>query len=503
MNFKPHDYQHDSAQFVINNPISGLFADCGVGKTAITLHAINELADRAECKGVLIVAPLRVSRIVWPLEIYKWDNFNWMTCQILEGGGLPVSNYRMAVDAEGRPVLSGAEEVAAREEYELNHKKLLKEAMKRKASALKSKAFIFTINYEGLMWLGEVLKKTPVEKWPFDTLVWDELTKMKSPSSKRFKRWKRLVSKFDRVIGLTGTPVPKSIGDLFGQICVLDGGERLGTSFTAFQDRYFYKEDYMGYHWVPHDWAEEKINEKIHDIIHRVKAADHLDTPPATVRDLNVKLSTKNRKEYDELEKQMFLDIEGAEIEALNAASLMNKCVQYAAGSVYYGEGAEWVSTHDRKIEELKRIQAAHKGQPLLVAYSFKHEAEKLRQAFPEAEFLKSGMTPEQEQDLQRRWDAGLIKMLVCHPASAGHGLNLQYGGHIAVWLTLNWSLELYLQFNKRVDRQGQTIPPIIYRIITENTVDEVIASTLEEKEVNQIHILKALELYKRMKEGV
>jgi SNF2 family DNA or RNA helicase len=451
------NYQEVARDFILDTPDCALFLDCGLGKTAITLAAVTELLDQVDTKGILVVAPLRVARLVWPMEIEKWDAFSWMSVSFIHGNN--------------------------------------------KLEKLKSGAAIYTINYEGLIWLADTLRKVKPSKWPFDTIVWDELTKMKAHSTHRFKRIKALIPYFKRHIGLTGTPIPNGHMDLFGQFYVLDGGKRLGTAFNAFQQRYFMKADYMGYKYKPQEGAIERLNAQIADITLRMSAEQYLDLIPPVVIDVELVLPSDKMAVYKRLEKELFITLDsGVDVEVFNAAALTNKCLQYAGGSVYTNDKHEWESVHDVKHKALDKIVQDNKHTPIIIAYSFVHEAHRIMKTYPEAVWLRSGLSDTAERELQNAWDAGEIPILVCHPGSAGHGLNLQYGGSTIIWFGLSWSLELYIQLNKRVDRKGQLKTPTIYRLITRDTIEEVVASVLEMKEDNQTQLLRALQLYRDSK---
>lgn len=451
-----HGYQREGVNHVLTHQDAALFQDCGLGKTVVTLTAVDSLMDRLHSKGALIVAPLRVARLVWPLEGSRWEHLKWMRCRVLHG---PKKRERLW----GPP------------------------------------GELYSINYEGLMWLVSELNEVPSNEWPFDILVWDELTQMKTDGTARLKAMRPLISKFKRRVGLTGTPSPNSMLELWGQIYVLDGGKRLGTSFSRFRDRFFSRGDGPYAKWHPMENCAEKIVELIGDIALRTAAADHLDLLPPEYIDEELVLPIPFRKMYEKLEKEMFLQLENSEVEVFNAAALSTKCLQFAGGAVYT-EKDVWEEVHDVKMRRLHHIVEHANGDPVVVAYGYKHEAERILREFPGAVHLKSGMSAARELDVQDRWDKGLIPLLVCHPASAGHGLNLQFGGHIGVWFTLPWSLLLYLQFNHRIDRQGQTLPPIIHRLIVDNTVEEVVATVLDARTQSQIHLLQVLKQYRETK---
>jgi len=453
--FIPHDYQKTGISFIKEHEGAAVVADMGLGKTAMCLHAARDLFLNLEIKGILVVAPLRVAVLTWPMEIENWEDTAWMSYSIVQGP--------------------------------------------KRLEALNTPADIYLINYENLLWLKDILAKIKPKDWPFDMIIWDELTRMKSPKAKRFKLFKKYVKFFSRRVGLTGTPTPQGYIDLWAQYYMLDSGFRLGTSFTRFKQRFFYAEDYQQYKWVLHDWAADKINKRIEDITIRIAEEGNLDLPPCTIEDIELKIPSHARDVYDELEAEMFTTLhDGNDVEALSAASLTNKCHQVCGGALYTdSKKNEWTPLHDTKIKALKSLVKSL-DEPVLVAYSFRHEAQRIMKAFPDAVQLKSGLSKEKERDILDRWNRREIPMLVCHPASAGHGLNLQKGSRYAIWYSLSWSLEYYLQLNKRVHRQGQTRPVTIYRMIMQASTDCVVASCLERKECTQADFLQAIEVYNK-----
>lgn len=454
MKFYPKKYQSRAINFILDGDYSALFLDCGLGKTAITLSAILDLIANGEIKSVLVVAPLRVARLTWPMEIEKWDQFKCLKYVFLHG----------------------------------------RDRLKR----LRQEANIYLINYEGLLWL---LKTNP-RKWPFDAIVFDELTRMKSHSSVRFKRMKYKVKYFKKRIGLTGTPLTKSYLDLYGQTLVLDDGRRFGKSFIRFRSKYFYPIDYKQYNWEVKPGAGKTIERKISDMVLRIEDIDHLDIPRLNIIDVELKLPKDLQAQYNKLEKTMFLELDKIDIEAFNAASLTGKCLQFCSGAIYHNDdNSKWVRIHNIKTKAIiKIIKEQDDNEPLLISYNFRHEVEKLKRILPNALHLKSGMNDEEERDFISRWNKKEISEILCHPASAGHGLNLQQGGHIGIITTLNWSLEYYLQLLKRLHRQGQKKEVFFYRFIFLDTIEEVIATTLEDRSLRQDKVLRALKLYRKHK---
>ena len=448
----PRKYQETAQQFLLDNPSSALIMDMGLGKTAVCLHTIQELFYNLETKGALIVAPKLVATVTWPVEVESWNSTSWMKYEILHG--------------------------------------------RKKDETFEKPAHLYFVNYSGLMWLIEKLDALPESRWPFDTVIWDESSRMKSASSQRFKKFKKLVRKFKRRVLLTGTPSAQGLQDLWSQYYLLDCGQRLGTAYKHYRNRYFYPVDFLQRKWEPLESSKKIIYEKVEDITLRVSREDNLDLPGADIIDVFLKMPKDARKIYDEFEKQMFAEIddEGTEIEAPTASVLSGRCHQLAGGAIYVTEDRTWQIVHEAKMDALRSIYAKSKG-PLLVAYAFQHEKDRILAEFPEAKFFNSKVDP---KEIVADWNAGKIKMLVCHPQSAGHGLNLQYGSHELCWFTLTWSLECYLQLNKRIDRQGQTKRCKIHRLIVEKTVEIALAAALERKEASQQDFMDALKMYNK-----
>ena len=444
MKFIPHPYQRDTIDRLIEEQEVFLALDMGLGKTVTVLTAIEQLI-KDEAIKVLIVAPLRVARMTWPIELRTWDHLKWLKYEILHGP--------------------------------------------KKAEALKQDAHIYLINYEGLAWLSE--QELP----DFDMVVWDESSKMKTPGSQRFKKWRYKVGRFRRRVAMSATPVAEGLLGLWAQVFLVDGGKRLGSSYTRYKNAHFYP-DYMGYTWTIRQGAEDSIRSKVEDIFIRY-SKDILSLPPLVIEDVELSLPKDLWSQYQELEKKMFLELDEGDVTALSAAAKLNKCRQFAAGIVYTdGTPAE---VHRIKLEALKKI-AKETDSPLLVGYAFRTEAERILKEFPEAVHLKSGLSTAKERQIQRDWDAGRIPMLVCHPASAGHGLNLQRGSHTAVWSTLEWSGELYEQFNGRIHRQGQEHPVTIKRLVMKDTVDDMVATAVDTKKETQDSMLASLCRYREVK---
>lgn len=452
MKYIPHPYQDYATQKIEELTACGLLLDMGLGKTVSTLTAINNLMyDRFEVGRVLVIAPKRVAEDTWSTEAQKWDHVRHLVISQVLG------------------------------------------SRKQREAALDVEADIYVINRENVTWLVEYLGKT----WPFDMIVVDELSSFKNHSAKRFKSLRKVRPLSKRFVGLTGTPAPNGLLDLWPQIYLMDGGERLGKTFTGYKDRYFFPDKmngYVVYSWKPKPGAEEAIHQKIQDICISMKAKDYLDLPGRIVNDIEVRMSSSEMEQYRELEREKLLELDGQEITALTAGSAYGKLLQLANGAVYTAEG-EFTELHERKMDALEEILEASCGKTVLVFYNFRHDYERLQRRF-------GGRTLEGPSDI-REWNAGRIPLLLAHPASMGHGLNIQAGGHIIVWFGLNPSLELYQQANARLDRQGQTETVIIHRLITKGTLDEDVVKKLEMKDSTQEILLESLKArIRRIKSG-
>ena len=442
MQYKPYEYQEYATRFIQTHEISAIFLDCGMGKSVITLTAIKRLLAKGKTRRVLVVAPLRVAQTTWPDEIQKWDHLKGLT-------------YAVAV---------GSEE-------------------KRKA-ALAKKADITIINRENVEWL--VAKSG--QKWCYDTVVLDELSSFKSYQAKRFKYLLKVRPFVSRIVGLTGTPASNGLMDLWAEFRVLDLGERLGRYITRYREAYF-KPDKRNaqvvFSYKPLPGAEERIYEKISDITISMKANDYLHLPELVFNDVFVKLDEKAERAYAEFKADMVVELKGEEIDAVNAAVLSNKLLQMANGAIYAEDG-KVIRIHDKKLDALEDMLESANGKPVLVAYWFKHDLQRIKERFPLAREIKTA------EDI-RAWNNGEIAMGLIHPASAGHGLNLQRGGSTIIWFGLTWSLELYQQLNARLYRQGQKETVIIHHILTEGTMDERVLRAVGEKDKTQSALIDAV----------
>lgn len=438
--FTLHPYQRRAKQHVLDTPCSALWMEMGLGKSATTLSAIETLLDRLEVRRVLIVAPKRVALNTWPEEIAKWG-------------------FRVRLQ-----VLNGTPE--------------------QRIKQLSADADAWAINYELIPWLVEHYGNG--KRFPFDMLVIDEASKVKHHQTNRVKALRKVRKHINRVVQLTGTPAPNGLIDLWAQIYLLDTGERLFKTLGRYRERWF-DADYLGYHYTPRAEADSEIHQRLADICLTLRAEDYLSIPDANPVIVHVDLPPSARKLYQTLEREMFIELEQSEITAVNAAALTNKCRQIANGAVIHDD-KHWEALHAAKIDALRGIADEAQGEPILVAYAYKSDRERLLQAFPHAQTIDDGGTID-------RWNKGQVPMLIAQPASAGHGLNLQYGGRMIVWFGLDWSLELYQQFNARLHRQGQTKPVFIYHIIAKDTVDKLILERLQTKRDVQDILLDALKL--------
>lgn len=441
--FKPHRYQQIAIDKIFEKPRCGLFLEMGLGKTVITLTALERLMyDRFEIGRVLVIAPLRVAEDTWSRESEKWDHLK-----------------------------------------HLRISKILGTPQKRR-EALAADADIYVINRENVVWLCGELS----DRWCFDTVVIDELSSFKSPKAQRFKALKKYIVKAKRVIGLTGTPAPNGLIDLWSQIYLIDGGERLGRTVTGYRDRYFLPDKRNGmtiFTYKLKPAADKAIWDKLSDICISMRAEDWLTLPERIDNVVSVRLTDKQRKAYDEFEREQYIEFAEGEITALSAAALTNKLLQFSNGAVYKSDGG-YIETGSGKLDALEDIITAAGGRPVLCFYSYKHDLDRIKARFDFAQTLDSSSQIE-------RWNGGEIPLLLAHPAGAGHGLNLQAGGSIIVWFGLTWSLELYQQANARLHRQGQQQKVIVHHLITEGTCDERVYKSLQGKSCVQDDLLDAL----------
>ena len=441
MKYKPHNYQQFATDFILNQSICCLMLDMGLGKTVITLTALWQLAlDSFDVSRVLVIAPKRVAEDTWPKELAKWEHLTGLTSSLVLGS-----------------------------------------AAERKA-ALQRKAFLYIINRENVAWLVKN------HYWDFDMVVIDELSSFKSNKAERFKAMKKVRPMVTRIVGLTGTPAPNTLLDLWPQMYLMDMGQRLGRFIGGFRNRFFLPDKRnreIIYSYKPREGAEDAIYALISDICISMKAADYLDMPERIDNRIEVSMSPKERKLYDTFQKDMVLSIGDEELDATNAAALSNKLLQMANGAVY-GEDKKVIPIHDRKLDALEDLVEGANGKPLLVAYWYKHDLQRIKARFKNARCIDTA------KDIDD-WNAGKIPLALIHPASAGHGLNLQDGGCTIVWFGLTWSLELYQQLNARLWRQGQKHTVVIHHIVTKGTHDEDVMRALENKDTRQSALIEAV----------
>lgn len=443
MNFAPHDYQAYAIDYIETHPVAAVLLDMGLGKTVISLTAIADLLfDSFEAHRILVVAPLRVARDTWPAEIAKWEHLQHLT-------------YAVCV---GTP--------------------------KERRAALMSGADITIINRENLGWLID----SSGFDFDYDMVVIDELSSFKNHKSKRFQSLMKVRPIVKRIIGLTGTPSSNGLMDLWAEFKLLDFGERLGRFITHYRNSYFIPDKRNGeiiYSYKPMPYAEDAIYQRISDITISMKSTDHLQMPELITSQYEVQLSEEETQRYEELKADFILELPEGEITAANAASLTGKLSQLANGAIYDDDG-NIIEFHDRKLDALEDLIEAANGKSLLVAYWFKHDLERIKKRFDVREIKSS-------KDITD-WNNGDIPVAVIHPASAGHGLNLQAGGSTLIWFGLTWSLELYQQTNARLWRQGQTSGTVVIEhIITKGTIDERILKALSKKELTQNALIDAV----------
>ncbi len=441
MKFIPHDYQQYAIDFIESHKTAAVLLDMGLGKTAITLTALNDLLfDRFEISRVLVIAPLRVARNTWPQEMGKWEHLKHL-------------RYSVVVGTE-----------------------------KERLHALRQRASLYIINRENVPWLVEKTDFT------YDAIVIDELSSFKNWSSKRFKALMKVRPLAKRVIGLTGTPSGNGLMDLFAEFKVLDMGQRLGRFITKYRQDYFVPDKRNGqvvFSYVPLPGAEERIYEKIADITISMKASDHLRMPELIESEYSVRMNEAEKKIYTEMCEQLVLQMKGDEVTAANAGVLSGKLAQMANGAVYTDDDTT-LHIHDRKLDALEDIVESMNGKPLLVAYWFRHDAERIEKRVPCVR-----LDSDESIDC---WNRGEIPVALIHPASAGHGLNLQSGGSTLVWFGITWSLELYQQTVARLYRQGQNSNTVVVQhIIAEGTIDEKILRALKRKDKTQTALIEAV----------
>lgn len=457
MKFQPHNYQKYCIDRMVNDDKLGLMLDMGLGKTIITLTAIADLKfNRFAVDRVLIIAPKKVAEATWTDEIAKWDHLSLLKAELVLG------------------------------------------STQKRVRALSKKADIYVINRENVQWLVDYYQNS----WPFDMVVLDEWSSFKNHQSKRFKSLKIIRKKIKRIVGLTGTPAPNGLIDLWAQIYLLDEGERLGNTIGKYRERYFtpgQRNATVIFNYDAKEGSNDAIQNKISDICISMKADDYLELPDIIYEEIPVALDSKAQKSYDELEKEMILALDtGEEISVANAAALSNKLLQLANGALY-NEKRDVTEIHDCKLERFLELIEQLNGKPALVFYNFQHDRDRIIKALEKSKLrLRVLKTPQDQID----WNNKEIDILLAHPASAAYGLNLQAGGNHVIWFGLNWSLELYQQANKRLHRQGQTEKVIIHHLVCKETRDEDVMEALQNKGDVQDALVESLKVrIKKVKE--
>ena len=442
MQYNPHEYQTYATNFILEHPVAAVLLEMGLGKSVITLTAIYELMlNRFEVEKVLVIAPLRVARDTWPAEIEKWEHLKDLT-------------YSVAIGTEAERLV-----------------------------ALKRPAHLYLINRENVDWL---ITKSGLP-FDYDMVVIDELSSFKSYAAKRFKSLLKVRPRVKRMVGLTGTPSGNGLMDLWAEFRVLDMGQRLGRYITHYRNNFFVpdkRNQQMIFSYKPKPGAEDAIYKLISDITISMKSADFLKMPECIINEVPVALSEKEWSVYQALKEDMVVDLKTEEIDAVNAAALSGKLLQMANGAVY-NEEKEVIRIHDRKLDALEDLIEAANGKPVLVAYWYNHDLQRIKQRFSVREIKTS-------QDI-KDWNNGKIPVAVIHPASAGHGLNIQFGGSTIIWFGLTWSLELYQQTNARLWRQGQNDTVVIHHIIAKDTIDEDVMAALRKKEKIQSALIDSV----------
>jgi len=448
MQFQPHQYQINAIQHFVSNQGAAMFADPGLGKTATTLGAYAVLKQHNMSRGMLVVAPLRPTYRVWPTEVKKWEDFQNLKVEILHGP--------------------------------------------KKAEALHRKADIYVINYEGLKWLAKELEGKPM---PFDILTLDESSKVKNVKTQRFQILKDFRERFARIWILTGTPAPNGIENLFGQIYMLDAGYRLGRTLTYFRKVYFHEYPQRGGYslWEPKKGSKEKVQKKIADIAMSLRADDYLSLPKLIDNVINIDLPSATKRQYDQLESDFMAELNSGNVSASTAAVKAMKLRQLVGGGVYDSNGTAHYS-HTAKLDALGDLIEEQEGQPLLVAVGYQHEVTRIREKLGyDVPYLGGGVSVAESNRIVDAWNRGDIPVLLAHPTSVAHGLNLQSGGNAMVWYTLTWSQEEWQQFIARIWRQGQTKPCVVHYLIATDTIDERVLEVVRSKDRNQNALLNAL----------
>lgn len=475
----PHTYQRKAVKFLLEHGAAALFLDPGLGKTSITLGACKVLLKEGAMSGALVIAPLRPAHTTWPNEVAKWADFGDLKLTVLHGGNL-LEKVRAGADV-----------------FVINYEGLSKLFTRRKVG----KVWKYELTELGV----ELLKRV-------DTLIWDELSKMKHTNTLRYTLVRPWLRKFVRRWGLTGSPASNGLLDLFGQCYVLDEGNALGPYITHYRAAYFLPIDNMGYNWRLKDGADKLIHDKLRPLALRMDAEDYLTMPVELPIAIKLDLPDDARRTYTELEDELLTLVDDELVTAANQASASSKCRQVCSGALYKHStdpitGApqtrdrSWALLHDTKLDALEDLIGELQGHQLLVAYDFHHDLERLLKRFPDTPYIGGGVSAKRGVELERAWNAGELPLLFAHPASVGHGLNLQESGaHHVAWFTLTWDFELYDQFNRRLRRQGNKAEYMrVYQFVMRDTVEESVAFALRRKFKTQKELLDALKLKKRV----
>lgn len=457
MKFSPHEYQRYCIDRILGTEKLGLFLDMGLGKTVITLTAIQELIyNRFAVSRVLIIAPKKVAEATWSTEAAKWEHLKHLRFSLILG------------------------------------------SEQKRIRAACASADVYVINRENVVWLVDYLRNN----WWFDMVVIDESSSFKNHRAKRFKSLTWIQPHVARLIELTGTPAPNSLADLWAQLYLLDGGKRLGRNITAFRDSFFRANTHNG-HFTTYEETEgaaQEIQQRISDICISMKSEDYLQLPELVYDLVPVQLDPKAKKAYDEMEREMLLQIDEEVIDAGSAAALSNKLLQLCNGAVYTGDGDKWVTLHDCKLEAFMELIERLNGQPALVFYNFKHDRERLLSVLAKAKKRVRILQKPEDADA---WNRRELDVLLAHPASCAYGLNLQQGGNHVIWFGLNWSLELFLQANKRLHRQGQTSTVFVHELAVQDSRDTDVIAALQDKDATQDALIESLKVrIKKVKEG-
>ena len=451
MKYQPHEYQKRATQFIIDNRYCALFLDMGLGKTVSTLTAIDILKnDYLEIDKVLVIAPKSVALNTWSGETAKWDHLRKLRISVAMG-------------------------TAA-----------------QRTKAIERDADIYVTNRDNVKWIVDYFKKEP---WPFDTVVLDESSSFKNPSSQRFKALRKIRPQLRRVIELTGTPSPNGLMDLWPQIWLLDMGERLGRTLGSYRSEFFTAGRRNGavvYDWIARPGARQRISKRLADISMSMQASDYLDMPDVIDGGLTLALPPDEMRDYQAFQKEQLMQLDNTDIEAVTAAALTNKLLQYTGGALY-DDQHNWHEVSTAKLEALQDIVEST-DESVLIYYQYQSEKDRILKMLPDA------VTFTGEPELLESWNAGKIRVMLAHPASVAYGLNMQAGGHIIVWYTPTWNLELYMQANARLHRQGQTKPVVIYHLIAAGTIDERVMQALNCKNGSQAALLKHI---KELRESI